>query len=857
MTLFISIKPPFIFYIISFLVYIIKAENTPLSSCIKGRISPYNGWENGGSCGFGANINTINSKIFAASPNENFFLNSEQCGVCYEIVGPYGAIKVRIEDFCSKNNNLCSGDMNHFNIANTGSSSIMGNADVANVTFRMVSCDYKGNIRILTASNTNLIYISFVVLEHNLAVSFIEIFISKSNSWKKMTRNGNNWIYYNLNNEIEYPLNIRIYSINGDCVTVTINSLEKDKYYEANGNFIIPENTYFDVTTLKKVALSIDYNKCCERDKSDFTPIYKDGYVNGGYSEIKEGITVEYKSTDTYQSKYSIYAKFQKSGSLTFKPYFPIRADQYKGLSFSIKFKSIPYDSFLLKLYDSNNYLLSLNSNILNTWKNYTVNFDQITNNQFNGITFYYNGYELLEISLENIELIPNPNAPYAGVCLNEYIDNSSSDLPVDSSSLINSINIYQNATNILNIYYVVPNPNNNINIRLISQNGNKNIEINDCTSPNIINNNFVFISCRLPENIEDGIYIINSTSNNINYTYKKKIEIKNGLIICGDIISSTGDYYSPINIIYSQEKLINKGDKITFLIYPISKEKYYLENDEIILLNDKSDKSLHLKFCNPNIENKNVISIQCTVSNNIMKTNYTKLYSNQKVYLLDGQIIKLINLNPNGGMLSSSYQRNFDIFQSASEKKNLNFTFNILYYNSNIKPGDEFPHNVYLRGNKKTKNSKRKLDEKTYDSEIIFENCTTGGYSLEDNNAIGSINCRVPDFVNAGNYDKLISDGIDTNPQYPINIKFENDFNRNSDDNYINIGVNNSSKILHDESSSESSKGWIIWVIVIVSLLFILAVMIIIFACKKKDLGEGSSEKKEVNGTTTQTMSI
>ena len=853
---FISIKPLFIFYIFFLLLSIIKTENTPLSSCTKGRITTYNGWQNGGSCGLGVNPTTINSKIFAASPNEKLFLNSQQCGVCYEMVGPYGAIKVRVEDYCSKNSKYCSGDMNHFNIANTGSSYIMGSADLSNITFRMVSCDYQGNIRILTASNVQEMYLSFIILEHNLAVSFVEIFQYKTNSWKNMTRNGNNWINYDLNKEIQYPLKIRIYSINGDYVTGTINNLEKNKYYEADGNFIIPENTYFDVTTLKKVYTNnIEKNKCCEIDKSEFTPIYKDSQINSWYNAIQSGVIVDFNSINTYQSRYSIEAKFQKFGNLTFKPSFPIRADQYKGIYFSMKLNSYSYEYLYVKLYDIDDNLLSVNYfNGGNAWKNYTISFDKITNNEFNGIIFHYNGGDTLEVLLENIGLISNPNAPYAGICYNNSTEKTNNPEVIDSASSL-KINIYQNATDILNIYYPRHNSINDIlHITLTSENGEKKIEVNNCTSPKIISNISLFTACTLPKNIEDGIYIINSTYMNGNYTYYKKIEIKNGLIICGNIVSSTEDYYSIINIIYSQEKIINKGDKIEFSIYPIPQEKYYIENEEIILLNDKNDKSLNLKLCNPNIENKNVVSIQCTVSNNIMKANFTKLYTSQKVYLLNGQNIKLINLNPSGGMLSSSYTKNIDTYISASEKKNLNFTFNVLYYNSNIKPGDEFPHKVYLKGYKK---NKRKLEEKIYDLEIRFENCSAGEYSSQDILAIGSIICKVPDNVQAGNYEKLESDGIDVNPQYSININFENDFNRSAPSNYINIGANNESEIIHEESSS-SSKNWIIWVVVIVALMFILGIIIIIIACRKEDeKEEDTTVKKGTNGSTTQNISM
>ena len=162
---------------ISQILIINTQDLTPLSTCTKGRIDDkYSDWEKGGSCGFEAHRNAIGSTyLYPAAINEAFFNNFAQCGVCYEMVGPNGAIRVRVEDYCSKNNKLCSGDMHHFNISKNGSSYIMGNSDSANITFRMVSCDYSENVKILTGTGINDNYLTFFVLNHNLAVSSVKI----------------------------------------------------------------------------------------------------------------------------------------------------------------------------------------------------------------------------------------------------------------------------------------------------------------------------------------------------------------------------------------------------------------------------------------------------------------------------------------------------------------------------------------------------------------------------------------------------------------------------------------------------------------------------------------------------------
>ena len=99
----IIIMPLFIFIILSNILLIKSKNLTPLSECSKGRIFKSLGWENGGLCGFGSHNNeTSSSYIYPVAPNSDLFISSSHCGICYEMVGPYGAIRVRVEDYCKK-----------------------------------------------------------------------------------------------------------------------------------------------------------------------------------------------------------------------------------------------------------------------------------------------------------------------------------------------------------------------------------------------------------------------------------------------------------------------------------------------------------------------------------------------------------------------------------------------------------------------------------------------------------------------------------------------------------------------------------------------------------------------------------
>lgn len=933
------------FKIKSFLIFILynilitnQERLTPLSECTKGRITSYTGWEKGGQCGFESHINATGaSYLYPVAPNADLFNSSTHCGVCYEIVGPYGAIRTRVEDYCPKEDELglCTGDMYHFDVANNGSSYLIGDSNLANVTFRMVSCGFSGNIRILTDESIDEFTFSFVVLDHNLGISYVTLNENSTNTYIRLNRDkSNNWIF-DPNYEIYYPLTIRIYSINNDYVTVKVPDIQPGKIYEADGNFIIPNNTYFNINTLEKVTIPENAVECCERDKSEFTPIYKNGQVNDYYTlGNNQKVTLDYNSSELYQEQGSMKVVFQSLGYLSFRSIFPIRADQYSGISISIKTKTTCTNCLYLRAYDltKKNQILNLNNET--EWKVYRFTFENlgVENNEFNGLVLEYfkSASQPLEIYIGNIELIGSRNPPNAGVCVeinNSIIipitpgDNEDSDI---SSSDYNSTNNQTDLTDNYTDYYTdnyTNNYTNNstdnytdnitdietyteilsdnttdivsdtiygnisslINVTILSIESMENFPtlINIYTSPfkrindenmillftSIDNSNsfqtencilsnieiISFFSCKLPSNISNGEYIIKSPSENkYKINYSKLVSFVDGSILFSetditiseettikDQNSTQLDEYSQIIITNSINQIINKGNTIVFQVTPIESEKYYLKNNEIIFTDSTKTKFLYLKYCQEKYSNNMVNSIQCTISNNIMKGNYTAPADNQNIIISPGKTINLVGSISTGGIFSETISQIIYTNLTRTQKNNFTLTFNILYYNSSIKPGNLFPHRVYLYGVKASKN-KRNLDEINYNSKILFPNCSAGSYSYEDSNAIGSIRCRTPDYIPAGTYSKLESDGFDIMPNSQINLVFKDDFNRT----YSTSGYAYTD---NTRRSSSKSKTWIIWLIA--GILLAILVGIIIVACilnRKGNTDEANNDSNE-----------
>ena len=902
------LKPLFTYIIIIRIFEILPERLTPLSVCTKGRISSYTGWEKGGSCGFNPHINAIGTTyLYPVAPNAGFFNDSAQCGICYEMVGPYGAIRVRVEDSCPVDDELglCTGDMLHFNVANNGSKYIMGDNDFSNITFRMVSCDYSGNIKIKADENIDEYRYSFIILDHNIGVDNVRFNEYETRYWIKLTRDKYNYWTYDEQTQINFPVTIRIYSINGDFVTVVVDSLQPGKTYEADGNFIVPSNVYYNISTLKKVEIPINTSECCELDNSGFSPIYKGAEISDIYNKYEQKVTVNYNSEDNYQGKPSMNVKFQSFGKLIFQSNFPIRADQYSGVSISIKTNKTCTNCLYFRAYDlkTKNQILSLNDE--NRWKTYKFDFSTlgIENNQFNGIVlyFYKSTAQPYEINIGSIELIKNENAPSAGICLEIGKNNEGEVIPTtpggdstanqtnnETSSKttekteidIDSTMVNDSVTNNIIKSDKIITPSTTVETNVIVDILNLKFEDDSSQIINIRCNNFrkienvnmallfvlkgssVYIptescilpneeiissfSCKISNVLPDGIYSVQSPPNNryiINYS--NNIIVNNGIISINDnnennnnnnTNSNEGNStynssdYSPIVITNSINRIISKGDNILFEIMPINVDNYYLDNNEIIFVDKTNTKALYLKNCKENISNSQIMSILCTVSNNIMKANYTSIAEGQPIYISTGQEINLIGTSSIGGAFSKVLVQEINTDLTSSEKKDFSIIFELLYYDPEIKPSDIFPHKVSLYGLRDY--SLRNLDDNPYNYEISFPNCIAGDYSSEEPNAIGSINCRFPDYVPAGTYIKLQSDGFDNMPNSKVNLVFKNDFIRNSED-------SSTDRKRDDNSSSSSSKKWKVWVVIIILVVAFLAIAIAVCYVYKKDNDE------------------
>ena len=830
------------------LSYTLSSNLTPLSYCTQGTLNFLSSSNFQNICSIEKDTNSIGpSYIFPLSLTKNYF-TVNHCGICYEIVGNNGVIRGRVEDLYDDNNN----NVNNIKASSDALNYIITNEQNNDISYRMVACDYNGNIKIKMGSNNNNALVSIVVLEHNMAIRDVKLMQYGNSAWNDMTRNDNNfWVYNNNNINLAFPLIINIYAINGDNVMIeNIYSLDQNKIYEASRNFNVPDSSYFNIFTFNKIDITNDIknnNKCCKLENNNEKNneiIYQNGKLNSEkYNLTSEKTEITYTSDSTLKIKFSTETDTSNFiiNSLT-----PINKEKYKSINFNMKYNQKCESACNLKFIINNKEENQININennvgqIINYIYNFTNSDSEIKTLTFN---FFYFSDNPFEIEFNDIELIyNNNNINSSGLCFNSPNDNNNNEESIPSDFIrINSIKIYDNESQVLNIqsndFYLTNNKN--IILRLTSLDKSTNINIDNCTTTQTTNINSFY--CYLPNTIPDNTYNINSTSGKgINFYYNKTIEVKKGKIIIGNVnsllIQHANTNYPPIVIIHSKEETITKKGKIIFDIYPISTSNYGGQLEEILFLDETSQKYLTLKYCEPyKVQNKTIFFIKCIVSNNILIGNYINLYTqNNNIYLLPGQSIRIISTESTGGVLTSNtITRNFYNF-TRSQYKNMTLDFNILYYTQNLIKGDEFPHKVYLYGIKKTTSTRSLQSSSDYNAIINFKNCTLGDTSKEDINAIGSIKCLLPDYVQAGTYTKLESDGFDSVPgSQNLNIIFEKDYNRS---------VQSSNNIIYRDDDydydDDDDKTWIIWFILIILLIFLGALLIMLYF-KQKERGK------------------
>ena len=865
------------FFFLLFITLYTTSISSPLSSCNKGYFSYIKDSS--------INSNTCNlsplSDAYPVSVNSNFFNTGEKCGICYEMVGAFGAVKIRVEDSFTDDNEK-DNSFPYFKLGSKSSLILLGLNDIndlkenkrVEISFRMISCDISDNINILTGEDNNEGFIfSCLVLNSNIALSGIRIKENGGDKYQKLERNSKNYWSYDKGDFISYPVNVVIISITGEVVNVTVNSKESEETFQGDGNFINSDNTIFKYDTLKKDKDISSLEKCCSYDFADFSDIYNNGVLNPNY-EINNDLANYVLSTS--DSLFEI--NFQSNGKIVIKSLMPIRADQFLTFSLSIKSSTICSNCLYISSYGKNKEIKIQIKNIDSNNYQYTLEQLGVENNTFHGIILYTKDSGI-NINIGKIELVKNSDPPSSEICLGNKTDWIPYVPPVEPTAIINTVEPVINVKTNINILNITLNnstsifiqtssfnkrDNENMKLLFTSLDNNYNFETTnclididktsiesfDCIIPNIstIQNGNYSINCP-----NDSLYRIISTKklmindSNLIYNYIPiinpiPIPIPNTNLVTNIINTLNQTKFYDIIITTSITRVVSKGETIVFQINPMDNRDYkFYGIDDIILLDNKTGNTLYLKNCTGISSNNMTRAISCKVSNNIMKGNYTTLANGQYISIEQDKKINLICTSSNGGYISVDMNQTINANISKYKKRNYTLNINLTYYDQTLSPKDLFPYKVKLAGKLRYNYLRHLAYDPNYNSEIEFPNCTLGAYSGQNSGEFNGITCNLPDFIPAGKYTKLKSDGFDVNPNNKINFDFPYDFNKS--ENYI---ANENITLMRKEESSKS-KTWIVWVILGILAAVLVAVIIVAFCVNRnRHEKENSQEANE-----------
>ena len=81
------------YYFLFFVFLVNEYKSKPLSQCSNAVATFYEPYDKGGACGFGY------PKMYGAAIDDKMYKLGEKCGICYELVGPKGAVKIMVDNY--------------------------------------------------------------------------------------------------------------------------------------------------------------------------------------------------------------------------------------------------------------------------------------------------------------------------------------------------------------------------------------------------------------------------------------------------------------------------------------------------------------------------------------------------------------------------------------------------------------------------------------------------------------------------------------------------------------------------------------------------------------------------------------
>ena len=342
-----------------------KTPSIPKGDCTPGFCTAYT-YAGNGACGYKSLTGTTGpGYLYGIAPNQAFYNLSEKCGMCYEIVGPKGAVRAMVVDMCPADtpDSICNGDHIHFDLTKDVFK-IIGYEDTggANITIREVSCDVEGPVKAQVIGGSSEWWMSLLIFNHALGLTKLEYY--RDGEWVVSQRSDSNlWVLLPSEGKVfTYPFDIRITSRAGTNVTISIESATVGSVYSSKDQFDLGEPVS---------------NKCCEQVDS-FTTIYDDA-LGYWWHDWSYAITTNYEyASNPHSGSKCLETTFQPYGQITIGTGVPALDTQYTTMNFWVRGEACE-NCFTVKARNGDiNTELVINVTESNVWEKKSFTFESI-----------------------------------------------------------------------------------------------------------------------------------------------------------------------------------------------------------------------------------------------------------------------------------------------------------------------------------------------------------------------------------------------------------------------------------------------------------------------------------------------
>lgn len=261
--------------LLSILVNVIHSlqDSEQISQCANG-IATYYGASDGGNCGFGNIVGTIDTVAVGGE----IYDKSNGCGICYEVFGEKGSKIVMVADSCPSCDSVQSTGKIHLDLDQRVFPSIdeVSKGKVG-VSLRMVPCQVSGNV-ILHITETNNYYFDAYATNHKIGIKGLQISINNGNFIDVERKSHNRFVYFN--NEQISNVRVKLISIsNEEIICYNQNAITKGDY-DCGAQFAV--KNFYDLYS-RKIISTNKKSECCKKPSliSDLNSCKVDTDYNG------------------------------------------------------------------------------------------------------------------------------------------------------------------------------------------------------------------------------------------------------------------------------------------------------------------------------------------------------------------------------------------------------------------------------------------------------------------------------------------------------------------------------------------------------------------------------------------------